>query len=188
MHTKALERFNTMRKNNINLAPLLATLIGRYFAFQARWGFQFAGGKMKKSYIVEYDGMFIQKTPKLPNSQWFILAVVAILVIILAVFWGTVARAQDYSDEQIVNAIYQAEGGTKAVYAYGIRSIPYSTIADARRICFNTVRNNRKRFAKQNKYTDFLDFLGSRYCPVSAHPKNRFWIKNVEYFLARGKC
>lgn len=118
---------------------------------------------------------------------WIILAVIAFSVVIffLFVLMTKPAWAQGYSDEQIVNAIYRAEGAAKAQYAYGIRSIPYRTIADARRICFNTVRNNRKRFARQTRYTDFLEFLGSRYCPVSAHPKNRYWIKNVRYYLDR---
>ncbi len=90
-----------------------------------------------------------------------------------------------YTDTEIVNAIYKAEGGAKAQYAYGIRSVKYSDINEARRICFNTVRNNRVRFAKQNKYSDYIEFLGSRYCPVSAHKLNQYWISNVKYFLTK---
>ncbi len=107
-----------------------------------------------------------------------------LLIILAILLWFATAHA--YSDEQIVNAIYHAEGGSRATYAYGIRSVPYRDIAEARRICFNTVRNNRKRFARQSFYTDFIEFLGSRYCPVSAHPKNRYWVSNVRYFLAKG--
>lgn len=104
------------------------------------------------------------------------------LIIIMIFVYGT-ARAENYSDEQIVNAIYHAEGGAKAQFAYGIRSIPYRDISEARRICFNTVRNNRKRFALQTKYADFIEFLGSRYCPISAHRLNKNWVRNVKYYL-----
>ena len=95
--------------------------------------------------------------------------------------------AQEYTDEQIVNAIYQAEGAEKATYLYGIRSVSYKDEAEARRICFNTVRNNRIRFKKQDRYNDYLSFLVSRYCPIGAENDpnglNRHWLKNVRYFL-----
>jgi hypothetical protein len=123
------------------------------------------------------------------RAKTYLIGVLLATVIILLILIGT-ARAQivtpAYTDTQIVNAIYKAEGGAKATYAYGIRSVKYSTVAEARRICFNTVRNNRKRFAKQSKYTDFLEFLASRYCPVGCdndRGTNKYWVKNVRYFL-----
>lgn len=122
-------------------------------------------------------------------NYWRLIIPVSIFILLMAWCFSSCnadpARASEYSDEQIVNAIYHAEGGAKAQYAYGIRFIPYRTITDARRYCFNTVRNNRKRFANQSKYTDYLEFLASRYCPVSAHPLNKNWLKNVRYFLAK---
>jgi len=94
-----------------------------------------------------------------------------------------------YTDTEIVNAIYKSEGGSKATYLYGIRSVKYGTPEEARRICFNTVRNNRVRFANQTKYDDYLEFLASRYCPIGASndPKglNVNWLSNVRYFLER---
>ena len=105
------------------------------------------------------------------------------------------ARASEveYSNEAIVNAIWVIEGKHKAQYAYGIRSVKYSSLAEARRICLNTVRNNRVRFAKQNKYTDYLDFLASRYCPTSGKLSNaeqrlnKYWIGNLRKQLAKSK-
>lgn len=94
-----------------------------------------------------------------------------------------------WTDTEIVNAIYQAEGGASAQYKYGIRSVHYQDEAEARHICFNTVRNNRRRFADYGhmKHATYLEFLASRYCPigVSNDPKglNHHWIKNVRYFL-----
>lgn len=100
-----------------------------------------------------------------------------------------IGEASAYTDNQIVDAIYRAEGGKKAQFPYGIRSIKCSGEQECRQICLNTVRNNRKRFAKQNKYNDFISFLGSRYCPVGADndPQglNNHWVKNVRYFLVK---
>jgi hypothetical protein len=100
---------------------------------------------------------------------------------------------KEYSNEQIVNAIYKAEGSNKAQYLYGIRSVSYDNPAEARRICFNTVRNNRKRYADYGykQYKTYLEFLQSRYCPINAKndPKglNKNWLKNVKYFLDNPK-
>ena len=94
--------------------------------------------------------------------------------------------AKEYTNEQIANAIYWAEGGAKAKVPYGILSVKVKDEAEARRVCINTIRNNRIRFTQQTKYKDFIEFLGSRYCPVSAHKLNRFWVGNVKKFLAKG--
>ena len=96
------------------------------------------------------------------------------------------AYAGDYTDTQIVNAIYQAEGGNKATLLYGIRSVPYDTPQEARRICFNSVRNNRARWVKAGRPEPFIVFMGRRYCPPKAHPKNSHWVKNVRWFLQKG--
>jgi hypothetical protein len=98
----------------------------------------------------------------------------------------------DYTDEQIVKAIYKAEGGDKAQYPYGIRSVACDTKAECEKICYNTVRNNRKRYADygHKTYDTYLEFLASRYCPVGAsndpHNINQFWLKNVNFFLTKG--
>lgn len=113
-----------------------------------------------------------------------------ILILIITLFAWALVYAEDinYTDEEIVNAIFKAEGGYKTTYLYGIVSVPYSNEAEARRVCFNTVRNNRARFAKQTKHKDYLDFLASRYCPVGDNDlgTNKYWLKNVRYFLAKG--
>ncbi len=103
----------------------------------------------------------------------------------------------EYSDTQIVNAIYKAENSKK--YPYGIISIDTKgNETYARKICFNTVRNNRKRYADYGykKYDTYLDFLASRYCPTEGKNLtndekrlNVYWLGNVKYFLEkqRGK-
>lgn len=93
-------------------------------------------------------------------------------------------------NEVIVDAIYIAEGGANTSYPYGIMSI--DTNGDekyARKICFNTVRNNKKRFLNQSKYTDYIEFLGSRYAPIGAENDptnlNKNWVKNVKFYIRK---
>ena len=95
----------------------------------------------------------------------------------------------------IVNAIYWAEGGKNAKKPFGILSVKCDGYEDCRRICYNTVRNNWKRYAdlKPDKKRDilFLEYLASRYAPIGAEndPKgyNRNWMRNVEYFIDHPK-
>ena len=92
------------------------------------------------------------------------------------------------SNERIVDAIYLAEGGANTKYPYGIVSIDTKgDVEVARRLCFNTVRNNKVRFRNQSKYKDYIEFLGSRYCPIGAKNDptnlNQYWVKNVKHFI-----
>lgn len=83
-----------------------------------------------------------------------------------------------YSIEQIANAIYKAEGGNKTRHPYGIlKKYKHTT---PRQACINTIKHAK---ADWNGKGDFIVVLGSRYCPVNAHPLNRNWVKNVKYFL-----
>jgi hypothetical protein len=99
------------------------------------------------------------------------------------------ALPADYTDEHIVNAIYKAEGAEKAKKPFGILSVSCEGYDDCRQICFNTVRNNRKRYADYGykQYDTYLEFLASRYAPIGAsndpHNLNQNWLKNVRYFL-----
>lgn len=122
---------------------------------------------------------------QLPPLKYLLPAVLIMLALII--FFTVRAGASDfseYSDEQIVNAIYHAEGGAKAQFAYGIRSIPYRTIQDARRICFNSVRNGRARWIKASRPYDLITYIGLRYCPPTVHRLNSNWVSNVKFYLA----
>ena len=125
-----------------------------------------------------------------------LIAVLTIIIfaLVILVLKVDLARAEeDWSDAEIVKAIWLTEGGSEAGYAYGIRSVPYSSVKEAERICYNTVRNNRKRYADYGykQYPTYLEFLASRYCPLNAtnDPKglNRNWLKNLKYFLNKGR-
>ena len=87
------------------------------------------------------------------------------------------------------NAIFKAEGGYKATYLYGIRSISYKDEAEARRICKNTVYNTLVKY-RENRCRageSDIDCMARRYCPINADndPKglNKTWKKNVLYYM-----
>lgn len=110
-----------------------------------------------------------------------------LLLILLSI--ARCAPAAEIDVTKLADAIYKAEGGEKAKKPFGILSVPCDGYEDCRRICENTIRNNLRRFANYGHKThpDFLSFLASRYAPVSAHPLNKNWLKNVNYFLEKSK-
>lgn len=97
------------------------------------------------------------------------------------------AHAEEITYDQFCDAVYIAEGGQKAKKPYGILSVPCNTESECRKICINSVRNNLKRFNNQSKYDDYIDFFGSRWCPVGAENDptglNKYWINNVRLIL-----
>lgn len=126
---------------------------------------------------------------------WTLVACILGVLFIGGCIVGKTAHAKEYTNTEIVNAIFLAEGGKAATYKYGIRSVKYRNEAEARKICFNTVRNNRKRFKAYGykQHSSFIQFLGSRYCPTkgrnltqSEKRLNGNWVRNVEMFLAKG--
>ncbi len=83
-----------------------------------------------------------------------------------------------------VDAIYIAEGGPKTKYPYGIKSIKVSGIAEAKRVCQNTVRNNHRRWVAAGSPGEFTVFLARRYCPPSVDPAGHTnWIYNINKIL-----
>ena len=129
-----------------------------------------------------------EKKASVRMSSWLgVIVIIGSFVACLVMFFLVTFARAEYSNDQIANAIYKAENSVK--YPYGIKSIPtYGNKEYARKICLNTIRNNRVRFAKQNKYSDFIEFLGSRYCPTtikSEYQLNKNWVRNVKKFLER---
>jgi hypothetical protein len=96
-----------------------------------------------------------------------------------------------YTNTQIVNAIYKAEGGIHAKKPYGILSVPCRDTEDCRAICIRTVKRSRIRYSRhvgRNGET-FLSYLSRKYAPIGAFndPQglNKNWIDNVSFFLRR---
>jgi len=95
-----------------------------------------------------------------------------------------VVMGGDFSNDQIADAIFKAENSK--THPYGI--LAHYKHTTPRQACINTIIHARKDWNGQG---DFIEFLGSRYCPVGAKNDptglNKNWIKNVRYFLGRAK-
>ena len=88
---------------------------------------------------------------------------------------------------ELVDAIYQAEGGHKASVPYGLI---YSAWCKAepgwcRYYATEIVRIKHDQWVRRGKPGEFIDYLGDSYCPESAHPLNKHWKKNVKAFYKR---
>ncbi len=103
---------------------------------------------------------------------------------ILFSFGANTNILSDLEINKIVNSIYTIEGGSKTKYPYGIKSIKTN---NPRQICVNTVVNNTIRFKNQSKYTNYFEFLGSRYCPVEGDTTglNKNWVGNLQKLLGQ---
>lgn len=113
-----------------------------------------------------------------------------LLTIAIVLLFFSKVKAEEYTDKEIVEAIWHTEGGAKAKVAYGILSVKVKDKKEARQICFNTVRNQRKRHANHKCGLDFLSCLARRYAPINCNNDNgtnKFWLKNLKYFLAKKK-
>ena len=117
------------------------------------------------------------------------IAGIGLILVLFLCFISLAHAAEEYSNERIVNAIYLAEGGKKAISPFGILSVKCEGYDACRLICLNTIRNNRKRYADYGykQYDTFLEFLWHRYAPPEAHPLNKNWLRNVRYFLEKNK-
>lgn len=113
---------------------------------------------------------------------WIAASLIIAMIVILVVFWPGSAHAQEYPAVMVCDAIYRAEGGAKAQYAYGIRSVSYKDISEAQRICLNSVRNSHRRWVKAGRPGDFIAYMGKRYSPPKQNPN---WVRLVHYFLRR---
>ena len=106
---------------------------------------------------------------------------------------GVQAQETNIPTESIVMAIYHAEGGRNTRYPFGIKSLKYENRTDrslsrhdwAKWIATNTVNNNKRRFKEYRGNMSFIEFLGSKYCPVKEHKLNVNWVGNVRSILQR---
>lgn len=93
------------------------------------------------------------------------------------------------TNEDYCQAIYWAEG-ENAKWPYGIKGV--YEYGKAKRICLNTIRNNRIRYKEYGykEHDTFISFLASRYAPTRGESLNKaerrlnkYWLKNVQWFL-----
>ena len=94
----------------------------------------------------------------------------------------------DAEINRIVAAIYRIEGGDKARVPYGILSVKVKDKEAARKVCYNTVRNNYVRWTKAVKPDDFAKFIATRYCPPSADAVgHKNWVNNFRKIVGKVK-
>lgn len=91
---------------------------------------------------------------------------------------------QVYTDKEIAQAIWHAEGAEKTRFQYGIKWVGNReikpdelSVSEARQICLNSIRNARGRWDGQG---GFIEAMGLRYSPPKENPH---WVKNVKWFL-----
>lgn len=102
-----------------------------------------------------------------------------VLCLILA---PTLALHAAIDENRLADAIYVAEGGKAAKSPYGVLSVKVSGEAEARRVCLNSIRNNKRRFGAVSD-AEFINRMADRWCPKSADPKgNANWRRNVAFF------
>ena len=90
---------------------------------------------------------------------------------------------------KIADAIWTAEGGSKASTPYGVRNV--RDPIKARRIVLNIIQEEWRAYELRLEAgwesRSFIEALGSRYAPVQAHPLNRFWAFNVSHHYRKLK-
>lgn len=112
-----------------------------------------------------------------------------IFSLIFLLLFINITKAEDYySNEAIADAIFIIEGGYKTNYPFGIKSVYCKGYDDCRQICLNTISNNRVRYAEYGyrQYKTYLEFLASRYCPISENGCEN-WLPNLKFYLKKGK-
>lgn len=120
-----------------------------------------------------------------------ILQIITIIGLLAGIILLLQGCARAYTLDQYANAIKHAEGNSN----YGI--LNHYKHTSYRQACKNTVWHSWTRFKQINRNLplktlsarDFVGFLGKTYCPVGVrndNGTNRFWIRNVNYWLMKG--
>ena len=104
----------------------------------------------------------------------------ALLIGILSLLAGLLyhvgfAHAEpDY--EALSIAIRKVEGSA----SYGIKSVPFSSISEAKAICIRTCRHKYAQWLKSGTKRPYLMYLADRYCPPSADRQGNInWKHNI---------
>ena len=117
---------------------------------------------------------------KFRNPRLKVMAYAAVAFFMLSRATGVFAFEIDV--EQLATAIYYAENSKS--HPYGV--LVHFKHTSPRQVCINTIRHALRDW---NCNGDFIEFLGSRYCPIGAKndPKglNKNWVKNVKHFLKK---
>ena len=96
------------------------------------------------------------------------------------------ASMPDGFEERMADAIWKAEGGSKTKWPYGVKSVKVVSVAEARRVTINSVRNNWRRWEKAGKPEPFIKFMARRWCPELSDPVgHRNWVRNMTVLMGK---
>ena len=84
-------------------------------------------------------------------------------------------------------SIRLAENGSRPDNAFGIMNDEADTFLLQAAWCAASIVNSRERWVQADRPTDFITFMGLRYCPPDAHPLNEHWVGNVKYYYNKFK-
>jgi hypothetical protein len=86
-------------------------------------------------------------------------------------------------EEQLSEAIYRAEGGTKAHTPYGVESEQCDNMVSCKQITINSIRNNMWRYLEATDQVDaFIEHMSKRWCPLN----HQVWANNVKSINRKG--
>ena len=84
--------------------------------------------------------------------------------------------------ERMADAIYVAEGGSRAARPYGILSVKVANKAEARKVCIRTIRT---ALSTWDGKSCFFVHMGRKYCPPSVDPSGHVnWVRNTKRIYA----
>jgi len=103
------------------------------------------------------------------------------ICLILAHIWPQTAFSANIDLDRLVDAIYYAEGGTKASVPYGLIYSGWciDEPGHCRYYAKEIVRIHLER-CKDGE--EPIACVGRQYAPVSHHEMNRRWVKNVRHY------
>jgi hypothetical protein len=103
------------------------------------------------------------------------------VILVNFLLWAFVyiVKGENINYDKLADAIGKAENSKS--HPYGI--LQHYKHTTPRQACINTIKHAQKDW---NGKGDFVEFLGSRYCPIGCkndNGTNKFWVKNVKHFL-----
>lgn len=113
------------------------------------------------------------------------------VVIALNGLWQ--GQSDAYTNEEICEAIFNAEGGEKSAKPYGLIYSDCETRAECYKVCVTTIKVYRRRFAKLNRREnpDFIKYVSRTWAPLQAgnDPQglNQYHEKNLRWFIKNPK-
>lgn len=141
------------------------------------------GGSMEEKYP-----FFEPQEEPVPVYFSFIVGFIVFLIILTVIALNAnsaeaqVIQPADIQIEKLADSIKLAENSKTKPYGIMKDYCTAKTESQCRKGCIQTIEHALKDWDGEG---DFIQFLGNRYAPISAHPLNKNWVKNVRSIYAR---